>query len=124
MTAVRSVALGVTTFVAEGVLAWVLLVAFYASFRGLDTDNYEVVRGSLAVGLFVAVVLVSLVVLVTGPVRLSKRLRANPWIALAVAVVLTGLAALWLFSCVSIYGDCTVRASFPDTGEHRCSHGE
>jgi hypothetical protein len=84
-------------------------------------DNSHTLRQALAVLLFTAVVVASVAVVVGGAFTFAGRARANPWLALGVASLLSGLTAYWLLQLISVINDCTVAVPFPYTWTYACS---
>ena len=120
----KSAAVGAFTFMLEGVAAYVLLLALAIANTVFGAPGSHALRQVVAYAGLIAIVGGSLLVLVKVPFALGGRFRANVWIALAVAAILSGLTAHWLLQVISILNDCTVEASVPYNWIHTCSRSQ
>ena len=120
----KSAAVGVSTFMLEWIVASVLFAAFSLANEVWGAPGSHVLRQVVAYAGLISVVGGSLLVLVKIPFALGGRFRANVWIALAVAGILSGLSAHWLLRFISINNDCTVEVSVPYNWIHTCSRSE
>ena len=108
----KSAAIGGATFVLEVVVACSLLLALAAGNNAWDPDSHAV-RQTLAFAGLAVIAGGSLFVLVKIPFALGPRFGANPWVALAAAGLLTGVAIHPLLFYVSAMNDCTLGVSAP-----------
>jgi F0F1-type ATP synthase membrane subunit a len=120
----RVTATAIATFVLEWVVALALIAAFSFANETWGSPKSDALRQVVAYACLASVVGASLLVLLTIPVTLGRRLDANVWAALAAAGILTGITAYWLLQIVSITNDCTVGVSVPYNWIHTCSHSE
>ena len=120
----KSAAVGVFTFVLEWVTAWMLLLAFSLANEVWGAPGNRALREVVAYAGLISIVGASLLVLVKTPFALGHRFRANVWIALAVAGILSGLTAHWLLLVISINNDCTVEVSVPYNWIRTCSRSQ
>jgi hypothetical protein len=120
----KSTTVGVSTFILEWVAAWVLLLAFSLAHEIWGAPGSYALRQVIAYAGLISIAGGSLLVLAKAPFALGDRFRANVWIALAVAGILSGLTAYWLLLFVSINNDCTVEVSVPYSWIHTCSRSE
>lgn len=120
----KSTTVGVSTFILEGVVAYVLLPAFSLANEVWGAPSRHALREVVAYAGLVSIAGGSLLVLVKTPFALSGRFRTNVWIALAVAGILSGLTAHWLLRFISIVNDCTVEVSVPYGWVAPCSHSQ
>ncbi len=108
----KSSVIGAVTFVLESAAAGLLLFIVALGNSALDPDA-RFMREFMALLGLVLILGGSLLVLAKVPFSLASRWRANPWIALAVAGLLSGLAAHWLLFYVSFMNDCTLGVGIP-----------
>lgn len=120
----KGAAVGVCTFILEWVTAWALLLVFSLANEVWGMPGSHALRQIVAYAGLISIAGGSLLVLVKTPFALSGRVRANVWIALAVAGILSGLTAHWLLRFISIINDCTVEVSVPYNWVHTCSQSE
>ena len=120
----KSAAVGVCTFMLEGMTAWVLLLTFSLANEVWGAPGSHALRQAVAYAGLIATVGGSLLVLVRVPFALGGRFRANVWIALAVAAILSGLTAHWLLQVISIVNDCTVEVSVPYNWIRTCRRSQ
>lgn len=120
----KSAAIGGCTFMLEGAVAYVLLLAFSLANEVWGAPSSYALRQTVAYAGLISIVGGSLLILVKTPFALSGRFRANVWIALTVAAILSGLTAYWLLLFISIVNDCTVEVSVPYNWIHTCSRSQ
>lgn len=116
----KSCAIGVATSLLTWAVAYLLLVALAA----VNSAESHATRRTIAIGGFAIVTSGSAFVLAKIPFALGPRFRANPWVALLIAGLITGLMAHWLLLLVSIVNDCSAGVSVPYNWIHTCSRSQ
>ena len=120
ISVLKSSAIGAATSILTWAAAWLLLVVL-ATVNGAPSHT---VRQIIAIAGLGVVAAGGVFVVVGVPFALGPRLRANPWVALVVAGVVTGLTAHWFLLYVSIVNDCASRVSVPYNWIHTCSRSQ
>jgi hypothetical protein len=116
----KSCVIGAATSILTWAVAGLLLVAL-ATVNGAQS---HALRRAIAIAGLAVVTSGGAFVLAKAPFALGPRFRANPWLALVIAGLLTGLIGHWLLLYISIVNDCAAEVSVPYNWIHTCSRSQ
>ena len=114
----KSSAVGAATAILTWPVAFLLLVAL----AGVNDAQSHAVRQTIAIVGLAVVAAGGVFILVKIPFAFGLRFRADPWLALVAAGVVTGLMSYWLLLYLSIMNDCMAGVSVPYGWVAPCSH--